>query len=70
MDIFEGIFGTKEHFKTIPITIVACNKHYRLLRIDVLKKDTIKLINSIKTEDNIIDSLRGYRLSIRLKENH
>ena len=34
----------------IPITIVACNKDRGLLGIDVLKVNTPKFINSIKSE--------------------
>ena len=69
MATFEGIFKTKKHFEMNPITVVACNKDYGLLRTDRLKIDTTNLINSIKAENNI-RLLRGYKVSIHLKENH
>ena len=71
MGTFERTFEAKKRFKIIPITIVPCNKDHGLLGIDVLKVDATKLIISIKaTKKNNILSLKGYRLSIRLKENH
>ena len=36
----------------IPIMVVACNKNHELLGIDMFKVDTLKLINSIKVEEN------------------
>ena len=54
----------------ILITVVVCNKDYGLFGIDLLKVDIIKLINSIKPEENNIGLLRRYKASIHLKENH
>ena len=53
-----------------PIMVIACNRDHGLLGIDMFKVDTTKLINSIKVEENNIGLLRGYRVSILLKENH
>ena len=70
MGTFEGTFETKKRFEMVPITVVACNKDHGLLRIDVLKVDATKLINSIKAGENNIGLLRDYRLSVLLKESH
>ena len=70
MGTFEGTFETKKRFEIIPVTVVACYKNHGLLGIDVLKVDTTKLINSIKAKRNNIGLFRGYKASIRLKENH
>ena len=53
-----------------PITVVACSKDHGRLYIEVLKVDTTKLVNSMKTEENNIGLLRVYWVSIRLMENH
>ena len=71
MGTFEGTFGKKNLFEIIPITLVVTyNKDRGLLQIDVLKIDTITIINSIKGKENNIGLLRAYWTSIRLKENY
>ena len=54
----------------IPITVMACTKDHGLLGIDVLKVDTLKLVNSIESEEQAKGLLKGYKASIRLKENY
>ena len=54
----------------MPITVVACTKDRRLLSIDVLKVDTSKLVHSVESEEQEIGLLKGYKASIRLKENY
>ena len=48
MGTFEGTFETKMRFEIIQITVVACNKDYGLLGIDMLKVNKPKFINSEK----------------------
>ena len=67
---FEGTFETNDRFEIIPITVVACIKDHGLLGIDVLKVDTSNLVNSIESEEQEIGLLKGYKASIRLKENY
>ena len=67
---FEGTFETKNRFEIIPITVVACTKDHGLLVTDVLKVDASKLVNSMESEEQEIGLLRGYKASIRLKENY
>ena len=50
---FDGMFETKNHFEIIPITVVACTKDHGLLNIDVLKVDTLKLFNSMESEEQL-----------------
>lgn len=57
-------------FEVIPITVVECEKVHGLLGIDVLKVDTARLINSMEAQENEIGMLKGYKASIRLKENY
>ena len=67
---FEGTFETKNHFEIIPITVVVCTKDHGLLGIDVLKVETSKLVSFMKSEEQEIGLLKGYKASIRLKENY
>ena len=57
-------------FEIIPITVVACTKDHKLLRIDELKVDTSKLVSSMESEEQEIGLLKSYKASIRLKENY
>ena len=70
MDIFERILETNKYFEMILDMVVGFYKDLRQLRIDMLKVDVIKLIYSIKAEENNIRLFRGSRASIHLKENH
>ena len=70
LGILEGTFETKNRFEIMSITVVACTKDHGLLGIDVLKVDTSKLVNSIETKEQEIGLLKGYKASIRLKENY
>ena len=47
---FNSTFETKNQFEIIPITVIACTKDHELLGIDVLKVDTLKLVNSMESE--------------------
>ena len=67
---FEDTFETKNRFEILPITVMACTKDNGLLGADVLKVDTSKLVNSMKSEEQEIGLLKGYKASIRLKENN
>ena len=67
---FEGTFETKNRFDIIPITVMACTKDHELLGIDASKVDTLKLVNSMESEEEEIGLLKGYKTSIRLKENY
>ena len=67
---FKGTFETKNRFEIIPITVVVCIKDHGLLAIDVLKVDTLKLVNSMEPEEQEIGLLKGYKASICLKENY
>ena len=66
MGIFEWIFKTKKRLEIIPITLVACNKDLCVLGINALKVDTTKIINSIKTQENTLELLSCYWVTIRL----
>ena len=46
---------------------MACTKGHGLLGIDVLKIDTLKLVNFMKLEEQEIGLLKGYKASIRFK---
>ena len=67
---FEGTFESKNRFEIIPITVLACTKNHGLLGIDVLKVDTSKLVNSMESEEQEILLFKGYKASVRLKENN
>ena len=67
---FKDMFETKNRFEIIPITVMACTKDHGLLGIDVLKVDTLKLVNSMESEEQEIRLLKGYKASICLKENY
>ena len=64
------MFETKNRFEIIPITVVACTKDHGLLGVDVLKVDTLKLVNSMESEEQEIGLLKGYKASTCLKENY
>ena len=49
---------------------MAYTKDHQLLGIDVLKVDTSKLVNSMESEEQEIGLRKGYKASIRLKENY
>ena len=49
---------------------MACTKDHGLLGIDVLKVNTSKLVISMESEEQEIGLLKGYKASIRLKENY
>ena len=70
LGIFKSTFETKDRFEIISITVVACTKDHGLLGIDVLKVDTSKLVNFMEAEEQEIGLLKGYKASIRLKENY
>ena len=67
---FKGTFETKNCFEIIPITIEACTKDHELLGKDILEVDTLKLVNSMESEEQEIGLLKGYKASICLKENY
>ena len=67
---FKGMFETKNRFEIISIIVMACTKDYGLLGIDVLKVDTLKLVNSMESEELEIGLLKGYEASIHLKVNY
>ena len=64
------MFEIKNRFEIIPITVMACPKNHGLVGIDVLKVDISKLVNSVELEEQEIGLLKGYKTSIRLKENN
>lgn len=47
----------------IPIIVVENVKSHDLLGIDVLRMDTLKLVNSIKTVEPHVGLLKGYEVS-------
>ena len=67
---FEGMFETKNCFEIIPITVMACTKDHGLQDIDLLKVDSVKLVNPMELGEQEIGLLKGYKASIRLKENN
>lgn len=66
---FEGTLETDAHSKIIPIRLLKCEKCHRHMRIDGLKVNTIKLINSVRLKSNDMGMLKEYMVSIQLKEN-
>ena len=65
---FKGKLETKNHLEIILITVVACTKDHGLLGINLLKVDSLKLVNSMESEEQEIGLLKGYKTSIHLKE--
>ena len=70
LETLEGTFETKNRFEIILVTVIACTNDHGLRGIDVLKVDTSKLVNSMESEEQEIGLLKGYKASIRLKENY
>ena len=48
------MFETKNHFEVMSIAVIACTKDHGLLGIDVLKVNTLKLVNSMESEEQKI----------------
>ena len=70
LGIFNSRFETKNCLEIIPITVMAYIKDHGLLDIDVLKVNTLKLVNSMESEEQEIELLKGYKASNHLKENY
>ena len=64
---FKGTFETKNHLK---LYLLQSWHIHGLLGIDVLKVDISKLVNSMESEEQEIGLIKGYKASIRLKENY
>ena len=67
---FDSTFETKNRFEIITVTVVACTKDHGLARYWYIKSWTSKLVNSMGLEEQEIGLLKGYKGSIRLKENY
>ena len=53
----------------MPIIVVDCFKNHGLIGTDILKIDTVKLINNVESEEQKVGVLKGYEATILLKEN-
>jgi len=66
---FNATFEANSKFEVVPITVVDCLKNHGLIGTDMIKIDTDNLIDSIESKKQKIGILRGYKATIRVKEN-
>ena len=66
---FEAVFEAEKRFELVSITVVDCFKDHGLIGTDIIKVDTINLINSVESDKQKIGVLKNYKATLRVKEN-